>query len=358
VGYQLRSTGHPPPILHKSIMGDHRVLVTGGAGFIGCHLVRALLEDESTDSVIVFDALTYAGNMVNLSMFEDHPKYKFIHGDICDVVQIQDAVSSHQFNRVYHLAAESHVDHSISGPTEFVETNVLGTFNLLETCRKLWTNMDGRFLHVSTDEVYGTLGETGFFDELTPFDPRSPYSASKAGSDLLARSYFHTYQFPVLITHCSNNFGPYQHPEKLVPKTVSRAIDEEAIPVYGDGSNVRDWIYVEDHVSALMMVMKQGRLGETYDVGGGNEESNIGLVNYICDEIDKFFNKRLGSSRKLIELVADRPGHDFRYAINTEKITRELGWQSKISFEVALNQTIQWYLDNQDWVKETQTKGE
>ena len=339
-------------------MDAQRVLVTGGAGFIGCHLVRVLLEDESVDSVIVYDALTYAGDMANLSDVETHPKFKFIQGDIRDIAQVEKTLSSHQCNQVYHLAAESHVDRSITAPAEFVETNVLGTFNLLETCRNLWADLDGcRFVHVSTDEVYGALGETGCFDEQTPYVPRSPYSASKASSDHLARSYFHTYQFPVLVTHCSNNFGPYQHPEKLIPKTISRIMAGETIPVYGDGSNVRDWIYVEDHVVALILVMDQGKLGETYDIGGGNEEANLNLVNCICDEIDRLSDKEVGHSRELIEFVTDRLGHDFRYAIDSQKISKELGWAPQSTFESALNNTIQWYLNNQDRVKEIEVKG-
>ncbi len=338
-------------------MDAQRVLVTGGAGFIGCHLVKALLEKELVSSVIVYDALTYAGHLANLSEVKDHPKFKFVQGDIRDIAKVEDILSSNQCNQVYHLAAESHVDRSITGPAEFVETNVLGTFNLLETCRNLWADLDGcRFLHVSTDEVYGALGETGCFDEQTPYDPRSPYSASKASSDHLARSYFHTFQFPVLITHCSNNFGSYQHPEKLIPKTISRIMAGEIIPVYGDGSNVRDWIYVEDHVLALILVMEQGRLGETYDIGGGNEESNLNLVNCICDEIDKLLDKEVGHSRKLIEFVADRLGHDFRYAINSQKISKQLGWAPQSRFKSALNNTIQWYLENRNWVRCLQKK--
>ena len=338
-------------------MDDQRVLVTGGAGFIGCHLVKVLLEKELVGSVIVYDALTYAGDLANLSEVKDHPKFKFIQGDIRDIAKVEDILSSNRCNQVYHLAAESHVDRSITGPAEFVETNVLGTFNLLETCRNLWADLDGcRFVHVSTDEVYGALGRTGSFDEQTPYAPRSPYSASKASSDHLARSYFHTFQFPVLITHCSNNFGSYQHPEKLIPKTISRIMAGETIPVYGDGSNVRDWIYVEDHVLALILVMEQGRLGETYDIGGGNEESNLNLVNCICDEIDKLLDKEVGHSRKLIEFVADRLGHDFRYAINSRKILKELGWMPQSRFKSALNKTIQWYLENRNWVRCLQKK--
>ena len=338
-------------------MGGHRVLVSGGAGFIGSHLVKSVLENESVDSVVVYDALTYAGDMANLSDVENHPKFKFVQGDIRDIDQVEEVFSTHNCNRVYHLAAESHVDRSITGPVEFVETNVLGTFNLLETCRNLWAALEGcRFVHVSTDEVYGTLDDKGFFNEQTAYAPRSPYSASKAGSDHLARSYFHTYRFPVLITHCSNNFGPYQHPEKLIPKIISCVISGEQIPVYGDGRNVRDWIYVEDHILALNQVMDRGRLGETYDIGGGNEKTNLDLVNCICDECDITMNKEVGYSRGLIEFVADRPGHDFRYAINSEKISKELNWTPRNRFEDALNNTIQWYFENRNWVQCLQKK--
>jgi|TARA_B110000438_G_scaffold72713_1_gene72772 dTDP-glucose 4,6-dehydratase len=335
-----------------------RVLVTGGAGFIGCNLVRALVKQPEVSFVAVLDALTYAGSAMNLETVESSSKFQFIKGDIRDLEGLRRMVLKLDCDRVFHLAAESHVDRSITGPSEFIETNVLGTFNLLEVCRELWSvNLRGkRFIHVSTDEVYGSLGPEGSFTEETPYAPRSPYSASKAGSDHLVRAYFHTYQFPAIVTHCSNNYGPYQYPEKLIPKTISRALKGERIPVYGDGKNVRDWIHVQDHVDALWQLMVSGNDGEVYDIGGGNEITNIDLVNSICDEFDRVKGYQAGVSRKLITFVEDRPGHDFRYSINFGKITNLLGWRPQQEFPASLSETVQWYVDHENWMREVITE--
>ncbi len=330
-----------------------RVLVTGGAGFIGCNLVRELLQRSAVSFVVVLDVLTYAGSRINLKDVEGCSNFQFIKADIRDLEEMRRLVRELDCDRVFHLAAESHVDRSITGPAEFVETNVMGTFNLLEACRETWGENyeDRRFVHVSTDEVYGSLGSDGCFTEDTPYAPRSPYSASKAGSDHLVQAYFHTYQFPAIVTHCSNNYGPYQFPEKLIPKTIARAISGDPIPVYGDGKNVRDWIHVSDHVKALCEILASGTNGETYNIGGGNEVPNIELVNSICDTVDEILARKAGASRKLIQFVTDRLGHDFRYAIDSKKITTQLGWQPKKEFKPSIEETIQWYTDNTSWVE-------
>ena len=332
-----------------------KTLITGGAGFIGSNLVRYLIRDKGC-SVLSFDALTYAGNLHSLSDVADHPKYKFVHGDIRRPDSIAVAISEFQPDVVMHLAAESHVDRSISNPSMFVETNVIGTCNVLNASLEYWQQLapdlkpEFRFLHVSTDEVFGSLGETGFFDEETSYDPRSPYSASKAASDHLARAWHHTYGLPILITNCSNNYGPFQFPEKLIPVVILKCINEEEIPVYGRGENVRDWLFVGDHCSALWTVARKGKSGETYAIGGNNELRNIDLVNLICDKLDQLRPRRNGKSyRELIAFVQDRPGHDKRYAIDATKIRDELGWQPTPDAAKTFEDTIVWYLENESW---------
>ena len=330
-----------------------RLLVTGGAGFIGSNVVHTLLPQPEVARLVVLDSLTYAGHRPNLSMVEADPKFSFAEIDLRDASTVNQLVSKERFSHVMHLAAESHVDRSITGPGVFVDTNVMGTFNLLEACRDSWVGNwdDRRFLHVSTDEVFGSLGETGVFSETSPYQPNSPYSASKASADHLVRAYFHTYNFPTIITNCSNNYGPYQFPEKLIPQTIHRAVIEQKIPVYGDGSNIRDWLFVEDHVEALWLALTNGNPGESYNVGGSNEWTNLKVVEKICDLVDKRLDRPQGTARVLITFVNDRPGHDFRYAIDSGKIQRELGWVPKHDFPQALALTIDWYLDNKVWVK-------
>jgi dTDP-glucose 4,6-dehydratase len=299
------------------------------------------------------DCLTYAGHLENLKEFEKHPKYVFEKVDLRDKAAVLDVVKRHQIEQVMHLAAESHVDRSISGPGDFIHTNVLGTFHLLEACRDVWAGkFEGkRFHHVSTDEVYGSLGATGYFLETTPYAPNSPYSASKASSDMLVRAYHHTYGIPTVITNCSNNYGPYQFPEKLIPVVIQNVLTRKGIPVYGDGMNVRDWLYVGDHAEALWQVLQRGKDGETYNIGGHNEWANINIVNLICDLIDEMKPELGGGSRKLITFVKDRAGHDRRYAIDATKIKNELGWVPAYTFERGIRETVRWYLDNQAWVE-------
>jgi len=333
----------------------NKVLVTGGAGFIGSNYVAMIMESQQQE-VFVLDKLTYAGNLKNLEQFSAKNNYHFIQGDICDATFIQNLFEKHQFDLVVHFAAESHVDNSISGPSEFIQTNIVGTFNLLQAAYKTWMNgpnqlkatfKAARFLHVSTDEVYGTLGETGLFTETTSYAPNSPYSASKASSDFLVRSYFHTYGLPVVTTNCSNNYGPNQHKEKLIPTIIRKAIAGEPIPIYGDGKNVRDWLYVKDHCTGIQLAIEQGRLGETYNIGGRNERENLYIAHTICDLLDELQSKEQ-SYKDQITFVTDRPGHDFRYAIDASKIENELGWKAKENFESGIKKTIQWYLDNTD----------
>jgi dTDP-glucose 4,6-dehydratase len=331
-----------------------KIMVTGGAGFIGSALVRYLI-GHTDHQVLVIDKLTYAGNLPSLSSVEGHPRYRFSRTDICDRSAIVGIFSSFQPDAVMHLAAESHVDRSIDGPAEFINTNVVGTYVLLEAAlahwRTLGTRAQGfRFLHVSTDEVYGALTDEGCFTEETRYDPRSPYSASKAASDHLVRAWGHTYGLPILLTNCSNNYGPHQFPEKLIPLTIIRGLAGEPMPVYGRGLNVRDWLFVDDHAQALTLVLERGRAGETYNIGGKAERRNIDVVGAICDAMDRLTRcPNGGSHRKLINFVSDRPGHDFRYAIDFAKLNSELGWSPKHSFEIGLNATVRWYLENRAW---------
>ncbi|MFZ0826502.1 MAG: dTDP-glucose 4,6-dehydratase [Verrucomicrobiia bacterium] len=334
------------------------LLVTGGAGFIGSNLIHHVIDRPEIARLINLDCLTYAGHLENLEKVSAHPKYAFEKVDLRDKAAVLRVVEKHAITHVMHLAAESHVDRSITGPGDFITTNILGTFNLLEACRGFWgANLNGkRFHHVSTDEVYGSLRETGFFTEATPYAPNSPYSASKASSDLLVRAYHHTYGLPTVITNCSNNYGPYQFPEKLIPVVIQSILARKLVPVYGDGMNVRDWLYVRDHDEALWLVLTRGKLGETYNIGGHNEWANIHIVQLICDTIDEFVPKLGGNSRQLIDFVTDRPGHDRRYAIDASKIQRELGWIPAHKFEDGIRETIRWYLDNQAWVKAVMQK--
>jgi len=343
------------------------LLVTGGAGFIGSNLIRQVIGEAEVQRLVNLDCLTYAGHPENLADIERHPKYRFEKVDLRDKTAVIDVVRRHAITHVMHLAAESHVDRSITGPDAFIHTNILGTFHLLEACRACWAGSGQkptaepaphRFLHVSTDEVYGSLGPTGYFTEQTPYAPNSPYSASKASSDLLARAYHHTYGFPTLITNCSNNFGPYQFPEKLIPVVIQSVLERKPIPVYGDGMNVRDWLYVRDHAAALWCVLRRGRPGETYNIGARNEWPNLRLVELICDLIDELTPSAGGQSRKLIRFVEDRWGHDRRYAIDPQKIGSELGWRPAYTFEQAMRETVRWYLDHQDWVRAVQRKAE
>ena len=334
-------------------MKNDKVLITGGAGFIGSNYVEYALKN-SEDEIFILDKLTYAGNLQNLEAVSD--KINFIKGDICDLEFIQKLFTEHQFKKVVHFAAESHVDNSISGPSEFIQTNIVGTFNLLQCAYKTWMSgpndlkdefKNARFLHISTDEVYGTLGETGLFTEETPYAPNSPYSASKASSDFIVRSYFHTYGLPVVTTNCSNNYGPNQHKEKLIPTIIRKAISGEPIPIYGDGKNVRDWLYVMDHCSGIYLALEKGKLGETYNIGGRNERENLYIANVICELLDEMLPKKT-SYKEQISFVKDRPGHDFRYAIDASKIENELGWKAKENFETGIKKTILWYLENRD----------
>ena len=330
------------------------LLVTGGAGFIGCNVLRRLIDEPEITRLVNLDSLTYAGNLLNVEPVARHPKYLFERIDLRDQAAVARVVQEHDITHVLHLAAESHVDRSISGPGAFIHTNIVGTFHLLEACRAHWgSQLDGkRFHHVSTDEVYGSLGPTGLFTEETSYRPNSPYSASKAASDLLVRSYHHTYGLPCVITNCSNNYGPFQYPEKLIPVVIQKLLARQPVPVYGDGMNVRDWLYVEDHAEALWLALRRGRDGETYNIGGRNEWPNLRIVELICDLIDELAPQLGGSSRKLIAFVTDRPGHDRRYAIDATKIERELGWQAAHTFERGLRETVRWYLDHQEWVRQ------
>ena len=339
-------------------MSTKTLLVTGGAGFIGTNFIRHVLTERPTWRIVNLDALTYAGNLAN---FQDlapalAARHRFVHGAIQDSGLLEQLFTEESFEAVVHLAAESHVDRSILGPEAFVETNVVGTFRLLEASLKQWQSRgepeNFRFLHISTDEVYGSLGPEGYFTESTPYDPSSPYSASKAGSDHLVKAYFRTYGLPIIVTNCSNNFGPYQFPEKLIPLMILNGMEGKPLPVYGDGKHVRDWLYVVDHCDGLLKVLEQGTLGETYNLGGSAERQNIEIVHLLCDLLDDRL-QRAGdnSSQRLIQFVADRPGHDRRYAIDASKIRGELGWGPAHDFEEALAATVDWYLHNMDWVE-------
>lgn len=329
------------------------ILVTGGAGFIGSHVVRLLVTKYPASRIINLDALTYAGNLENLRDIETSSNYFFEKGDILDAAFLDKLFQQYQFDAVVHLAAESHVDRSITDPLAFVRTNVLGTATLLNAARNAWKDqMEGkRFYHVSTDEVYGSLGETGYFTEETPYDPRSPYSASKASSDHFVRAYWHTYHLPVVLSNCSNNYGPYHFPEKLIPLMIHNIREMKPLPVYGDGQYTRDWLWVEDHAAAIDVVLHHGVEGETYNIGGNNEWKNIDLVHLLCDTMDELLNRAPGTSRTLITFVKDRPGHDRRYAIDASKLRNDLGWGPSMRFEEGLRRTATWYLNNPEWLK-------
>ena len=336
--------------------GGRSIFVTGGAGFIGSALVRLLI-GQSDWNVVNIDKLTYAGNLESLAAIEKNPRHLFSHTDICDRPALDRLFSEHRPAGVIHLAAESHVDRSIHGPAEFIETNIVGTYTLLEAARAYWLELAEqeraafRFHHVSTDEVYGSLGETGLFTETTPYSPNSPYSASKASSDHLVRAWMHTYGLPVLVTNCSNNYGPCQFPEKLIPLMITRALAGKPLPIYGKGDNVRDWLYVDDHARALKLVFERGVPGETYNIGGNSEKTNIEVVDQLCALLDRLRPRADGGSYREQKIsVADRPGHDRRYAIDAGKIARELGWRPEESFETGLEKTVAWYLDHPEWI--------
>ncbi|MEE4208112.1 MAG: dTDP-glucose 4,6-dehydratase [Parvularcula sp.] len=330
-----------------------KVIVTGGAGFIGSAVIRYLIKETDAEVVNV-DKLTYAANLDTLAPVADDPRYSFHKLDICDADAMRDLFASERPTHVMHLAAESHVDRSISGSRAFIETNIMGTYNLLEAARGYWSSLEGaaqeafRFHHISTDEVYGSLGAEGLFEETTAYDPSSPYSASKAASDHLAMAWHRTYGLPVVLSNCSNNYGPYQFPEKLIPLMILNGLEGKPLPVYGDGRNVRDWLHVDDHATALVTILTKGRLGEGYNVGGRNERTNLEVVHTICDTLDEKLSTNI-PRRELITFVTDRPGHDMRYAIDATKLETELGWRAQYNFDTGIQQTIEWYLENRDW---------
>ena len=330
-----------------------KILITGGAGFIGSHVVKYFVNTYPQYKIYNLDNLTYAGNLLNLADIENAPNYEFIKGDITDNDFILNLFEKYAFDSVIHLAAESHVDRSIVNPTAFVMTNVVGTLNLLNAAKLSWKDdfTGKKFYHISTDEVYGSLGAKGYFTEKTAYDPRSPYSASKAGSDHLVRAYFHTYGLPVVISNCSNNYGPYQFPEKLIPLIINNIINNKPLPVYGKGEQIRDWLWVEDHVSAIDAIFHKGKTGETYNIGGHNEWKNIDVVRLLCQVMDEKLNREKGTSEKLITFVTDRAGHDAHYAIDASKIKTELGWQPSLQFHEGLSKTADWYLQNPDWLQ-------
>jgi dTDP-glucose 4,6-dehydratase len=346
--------------MNQSIKRLTNILITGGAGFIGSHVVRLFTNKYPEDyRIFNLDALTYAGNLENLRDIENAPNYDFVHGDIVNEAFIGQLFKEHSFDGIIHLAAESHVDRSISDPLSFVKTNIIGTVNLLNAARDAWKDDSAgkRFYHVSTDEVYGTLGKDGLFTESTPYSPNSPYSASKASSDHFVRAYGETYGLPFLISNCSNNYGPYHFPEKLIPLFINNIINKKPLPVYGDGNYTRDWLFVKDHAVAIDLIFHKGQLGETYNIGGFNEWKNIDLVRLLCQKMDQKLGRPEGTSAQLITFVKDRPGHDLRYAIDATKINRELGWKPSVTFEQGLDQTIEWYLDNKEWLNHV-TSGE
>jgi dTDP-glucose 4,6-dehydratase len=327
------------------------ILITGGAGFIGSHVIRLFLRKYPQYKIVNLDKLTYAGNLANLADVEDSPNYQFVKGDINDASFITELFEEFRFDYVIHLAAESHVDRSIANPMEFIFTNIIGTVNLLNGARSIWKEGGKNlFYHISTDEVYGSLGEEGFFTEETAYDPRSPYSSSKASSDHLVRAYFHTYKLPVIISNCSNNYGSHQFPEKLIPLAIHNIKNNKPVPVYGKGENIRDWLWVEDHARAIDLIFHDGTVGETYNIGGNNEWKNIDLVRLLCDVMDKKLERAPGTSQKLITFVKDRAGHDLRYAIDSNKLQRELGWFPSVDFERGLEITVDWYLSNEEWL--------
>jgi len=340
-------------------MSKKTILITGGAGFIGSHVVRLFVNKYPDYHIVNLDKLTYAGNLENLKDIEKAPNYIFVKGDITDTEFVQNLFQQYSFDGVIHLAAESHVDRSITNPLEFVFTNIIGTATLLNAARNSWkeNSSEKLFYHISTDEVYGSLGKEGLFTETTAYDPRSPYSASKASSDHLVRAYHHTFELPVVISNCSNNYGPNQFPEKLIPLMINNIIHNKPLPVYGKGENVRDWLYVEDHAAAIDLIFHQGKTGETYNIGGHNEWTNIDLINLLCNIMDTKLGREAGTSKNLITYVKDRAGHDLRYAIDSQKITAALGWNPSLQFEEGLEKTVDWYLANETWLNNITSGG-
>lgn len=335
-------------------MSNKNILVTGGAGFIGSHVVRRFVNQYPSYNIINFDLLTYAGNLENIKDIESSSNYHFVKGDIREEADVMAALEKYNINGIIHLAAESHVDRSITDPLIFVKTNLIGTANLLQCAKKYWSGNydDKKFYHISTDEVFGSLElGGGYFTEETAYDPRSPYSASKAGSDHLVRAFYHTYHMPVVLSNCSNNYGPNHFPEKLIPLMINNILNKKPLPVYGKGENVRDWLYVEDHARAIDVIFHKGKVGETYNIGGHNEWTNLKLVEFLCDMMDEKLGRANGESRQLIAFVTDRAGHDLRYAIDASKIEKELGWTPSLTFEEGLSKTVDWYLNNQEWLR-------
>ena len=340
-------------------MAKKTILITGGAGFIGSHVIRLFVQKYPDYQIVNLDKLTYAGNLENLKDIDQAPNYRFVKGDIVDEAFIQGLFQEIKPSAVIHLAAESHVDRSISNPLEFIQTNIVGTVNLLNAAKHLWKDdfSNKLFYHVSTDEVYGSLGETGLFEETTAYDPRSPYSASKASSDHLVRAYHHTYGLPIVISNCSNNYGSFQFPEKLIPLCINNICNNLPLPIYGKGENVRDWLYVEDHANAIDLIFHKGENGATYNIGGNNEWTNIDLVRVLCKVMDEKLDREPGTSASLITFVKDRAGHDLRYAIDSSKLQTSLGWEPSLQFEEGLNKTVDWYLSNSEWLSNVTSGG-